>query len=69
MKGSSNGTEYLVIISDEERTFKNDIDNNAYHTCNLHSFNKNLPYCQCTDQLPCKHMIAFTWGNLPLMVI
>ena len=75
MKGSSNGTEYLVIINDEERTFKNDIDNNAYYTYNLHSFNNNLPYCQCIDwqrfQLPCKHMIAvlkkhsLTWENLP----
>ena len=75
MKCSSNGTEYLVIINDEERTFKNDIDNNAYYTYSLHSFNKNLPYCQCIDwqrfQLPCKYMIAvfrkhsLTWENLP----
>ena len=59
VRGSSNGTEYLVVMNDEERTFKNDIDNNAYYTYNLHSFNNNLPYCQCIDwqrfQLPCKH--------------
>ena len=39
-----NGTEYLVIINDKERTFKN--DKNAYCTYDLHSFIKNLPYCQ-----------------------
>ena len=75
VKGPSNGAEYLVIINDEGRTFKNDIDNNAYYTYSLHSCNKNLPCCQCIDlrrsQLPCKHMIAvfqkhsLTWENLP----
>ena len=62
MKDSSNGTEYLVIINDEEITFKNDMDNNAYYTYSLYSFNMNFPYCQCIDwqrfQLPGKHMIA-----------
>ena len=41
VKGSVNGTDYMVIINDEERTFKIDIDNNAYYTYSLHSFNKN----------------------------
>ena len=40
VKGSSNEIEYLVIINDEERTFKNDIDNNAYYMYSLHSCNK-----------------------------
>ena len=74
-RGSSNATEYVVNINDEERTFKYDIDNNAYYTYSLHSSNKNLPCCHCIDwqrfQLPCKHMIAvlkkhsLTWENLP----
>ena len=34
------------MVNGEEITFKNDIDNNAYYTYNLHSFNKNLPYFQ-----------------------
>ena len=40
VKGRSNGIEYLIIINDEERTFKNDIDNNAYYMYSLHSCNK-----------------------------
>ena len=54
VKGSSNGTKYMVIINHKKKTFKNDVDNNAMLikvliTYNLHSFNKDLPYCQCID--------------------
>ena len=62
VKVSSNGTEYLVFINDEEKTSKNDTENNPHCTFNLYSFNKNLPYFQCIDwqrfQLLCKHTVA-----------
>ena len=62
VKSSSNGAECLEIMNNEDRTFKNIMDKNAYYTYNLHSLNKNLPYCYCIDwqkfQLPGKLIIV-----------
>lgn len=54
VKGSSDKTKYMVIIYHEIGTFKNDVDNNVTLIAiliiyNLHTFNNNLPYCQCID--------------------
>ena len=44
----------MVIIYQEIATFKNDVDNIVTLIAiliiyNLHTFNNNLPYCQCID--------------------
>ena len=73
VRSFSDGTKYLKIINDKDRTFKNVIDKSDNCTFNSRSFNKNLPYWIDWQkfQRPCKQMIvvfrkhSFTWENLP----